>query len=158
MPGTRPGMTWWVKAIVTCCGIVVPGLEPAATDRPTSPLIELRRTHHRRCTRPFPREQGIPRMPARLVPVTEAFARFLPALTRDDIAARMMGRILRDQLALVIDGDLNLDKKGLVGTEELEPEVTRALPNREPPAAIFVAGSIIGPDTVLAEYDYDWSP
>src|SRR5437588_10872002 len=55
------------------------------------PLLSLSyaEMHHRRCTRPFPREQGIPRMPARLVPVTEAFARFLPAPTPDDIEAHM---------------------------------------------------------------------
>jgi hypothetical protein len=84
------------------------------------------------------------------LPMAEAFRRFMPEVI--DIANRTMTHSRADK-AGVIEGDLRIDREGLVLTSELVPAFKGATLG-----AIFVTGSLLAPDATLAEPDIDWSP
>jgi hypothetical protein len=87
-----------------------------------------------------------------LLPMAEAFSRFMPDVT--DIASRAMLYSQIDQFkAGVVEGDLVVAKGGLVYTNELVPAFERARLG-----ALFVTGSLIAPNATIAEPDIDWSP
>jgi hypothetical protein len=87
-----------------------------------------------------------------LLPMAEAFSRFMPEVT--DIASRAMLYSQIDQFkAGVVEGDLVVSKGGLVYTNELVPAFERARLG-----ALFVTGSLIAPNATIAEPDIDWSP
>jgi hypothetical protein len=87
-----------------------------------------------------------------LLPMAEAFQRFMPEVT--DIANRTMTYSRLDQFkAGIVEGDLAIDRDGLVLTSELVPAFKDA-----PLGAIFVTGSLLAPNATLAEPDIDWSP
>jgi hypothetical protein len=86
------------------------------------------------------------------LPMAEAFQRFMPEVI--DIANRTMTHSRADSFkAGVIEGDLRIDREGLVLTSELVPAFKGATLG-----AIFVTGSLLAPDATLAEPDIDWSP
>jgi hypothetical protein len=87
-----------------------------------------------------------------LLPMAEAFQRFMPEVT--DIANRTMTYSRADSFkAGVIEGDLRIDREGLLLTSELVPAFKDATLG-----AIFVTGSLLAPDATLAEPDINWSP
>ena len=87
-----------------------------------------------------------------LLPLAEAFQRFMPDVT--DVASRTMAYSGLDQFkAGIIEGDVAIDKEGLVLTSELV-----AAFNDAPLGAIFVTGSLLAPHATLTEPDIDWSP
>jgi hypothetical protein len=84
--------------------------------------------------------------------MAEAFQPFMPAAT--DVASRTMAYSGLDQFkAGIIEGDVAIDREGLVLTSELVATFKDA-----PLGAIFVTGSLLAPNATLAEPDIDWSP
>jgi hypothetical protein len=59
---------------------------------------------------------------------------------------------------LVIEGDLAIDRGGLLQTDHIAPDVTAALGQDETLIAIVITGNLTAPDAVLIERDIDWSP
>lgn len=87
-----------------------------------------------------------------LLPMAEAFKRFLPGVT--DIAARTMTYSGLDKLkAGVVEGDLVIEREGQVLTSEMVPAFADA-----PLGALFITGSLRAPKATIAEPDIDWSP
>jgi hypothetical protein len=87
-----------------------------------------------------------------LLSMAEAFKRFLPGVK--DIAARTMTHTRLDQYkAGVVEGDLVIQREGLVLTSEMVPAFQDA-----PLGAIFITGSLRAPKATIAEPDIDWSP
>jgi hypothetical protein len=87
-----------------------------------------------------------------LLSMAEAFSRFLPDVS--DIASRTMTFSRLDQFkAGVVEGDLVIDREGLVLTSEMVPAF-----NDAPLGALFITGSLRAPKATIAEPDIDWSP
>ena len=87
-----------------------------------------------------------------LVSMAEAFSRFMPEVT--DIASRTMTYSQAHKYkAGIVEGDLTVDKAGLVYTNEMVPAFADA-----PLGALFVTGSLLAPGATIAEPDIDWSP
>lgn len=87
-----------------------------------------------------------------LLSTAAAFKRFLPGVK--DIAARTMTRSRLDQYkAGVVEGDLVVEREGLVLTSEMVPAFQDA-----PLGALFITGSLRAPNATIAEPDIDWSP
>jgi hypothetical protein len=87
-----------------------------------------------------------------LLSMAEAFKRFLPGVK--DIAARTMTHSRLDQYkAGVVEGDLVVEREGLVLTSEMVPALQDA-----PLGALFITGSLRAPNATIAEPDIDWSP
>src|SRR6185312_595648 len=84
--------------------------------------------------------------------MAEAFQRFLPGVS--DIAARTMTFSRLDQFkAGVVEGDLVIDREGLVLTGEMVPAFDNI-----PLGALFITGSLRAQNATIAEPDIDWSP
>ena len=87
-----------------------------------------------------------------LLSMEEAFKRFLPGVR--DVAARAMAFSGLDQFkAGIVEGDLVIDREGLVLTSEMVPAFHDA-----PLGALFITGSLRAPKATIAEPDIDWSP
>lgn len=86
-----------------------------------------------------------------LLPMTEAFQRFMPGVR--DINARTAIPTLDKFKAGVVEGDLTVTKEGLIYTSELAPAFADARLG-----ALFVTGSLLAPNATIAEPDSDWSP
>lgn len=84
--------------------------------------------------------------------MAEAFSRFMPDVS--DIASRTMAFSGLDKFkAGVVEGDLVIDREGLVLTSEMVPAF-----NDAPLGALFITGSLRAPNATIAEPDIDWSP
>lgn len=82
----------------------------------------------------------------------EAFKRFLPDVS--DIASRTMTYSgLEKFKAGVVEGDLVIEREGLVLTSEMVPAFEDA-----PLGALFITGSLLATNATIAEPDIDWSP
>jgi hypothetical protein len=100
---------------------------------------------------------GAPVMTGRLEPAAEALRRHFA--DADEIVAYHEGVVQPDNAkALVVEGDLTIDAKGLRSTAELLPDVIGTLAADETLVAVIVTGDLIAPNLVLMEPDYDWSP
>jgi hypothetical protein len=87
-----------------------------------------------------------------LLPMAEAFQRFMPEVT--DVPNRTMTYSQLDQFkAAIIEGDIAIGSEGLVLTNALIPAFKDA-----PLGAVFVTGSLLAPNATLSEPDIDWSP
>jgi hypothetical protein len=87
-----------------------------------------------------------------LVSMTEAFSRFMPDM--HDVASRTMTYSQAGKFkAGILEGDLVVDKTGLVYTNEMVPAFADALLG-----ALFITGSLLAPVATIAEPDIDWSP
>ena len=91
-----------------------------------------------------------------LLPALAALERYFPDHGRIDAmpAALAPG----NAKALVIEGDLVIDRNGLIQTDDLLPEVTAQLRGGDVLVAIVVTGNLTAPNVVLIEPDIDWSP
>ena len=86
-----------------------------------------------------------------LLSMAEAFSR-MPDV--GDIASRTMTYSGLDKFkAGVVEGDLVIDREGLVLTSEMVPAFDNA-----PLGALFITGSLRAPNATIAEPDIDWSP
>jgi hypothetical protein len=87
-----------------------------------------------------------------LLPMADAFRRFMPEVT--SVADRTMTFSRLDQFkAGIVEGDLVISSDGYALTSELVPAFKDA-----PLGALFVTGSLLAPNSTLAEPDMDWSP
>src|SRR5215475_2902241 len=95
---------------------------------------------------------GRQRLAEYLLPLAEAFKRFMPDVI--DIDSRTMIYSQADQFkAGVVEGDLTITGDGLAMTNELVPAFNNARM-----AALFITGSLLAPNATIAEPDIDWSP
>jgi hypothetical protein len=96
-------------------------------------------------------------MTGRLQPADEALRRYFA--DADEVDAMHGGVLDRARAkALVVEGDLTLDRTGLLSTAELLPDLLGTLTGEEYLVAVIVTGDLIAPNLVLMEPDYDWSP
>jgi hypothetical protein len=95
-------------------------------------------------------------MAGTLLPARVALERYFP-----DAATVMAipGGVDPDNArVLLVEGDLVIDRAGLIQTTDIMPEVTAALGEDELLVAIAITGNFTAPDLVLLEPDIDWSP
>ena len=91
-----------------------------------------------------------------LLPALAALPRYFA--DADRVMAIRGGIDPHNARVLVVEGDLTIDRAGLIRTDQLAPEITTRLGKDQILVALVIMGNLIAPDAVLMEPDYDWSP